>query len=38
VIEVCAAVAARAEDLPGYAIVTEPAQLRHFTAQFEPVR
>ncbi|MGZ8688207.1 MAG: tyrosine phenol-lyase, partial [Gaiellaceae bacterium] len=38
VIEACAAVAARAEDLPGYSIVAEPAQLRHFTARFEPVR
>jgi tryptophanase len=35
VIEVCAEVAARAESLPGYRIVEQPAQLRHFTARFE---
>ena len=38
VIEVCAAVAARAGDLTGFRIVAEPPQLRHFTARFEPVR
>ena len=37
VIEVCAEVAARAEQLTGYRIVEEPAQLRHFTARFEPL-
>ena len=35
VIEVCAEVAARAESLPGYRIVEQPSQLRHFTARFE---
>jgi tryptophanase len=35
VIEVCAAVASRANDLRGYRIVAEPATLRHFTARFE---
>jgi tryptophanase len=37
VIEVCRYVAERAEDLPGYRIVDEPARLRHFTARFEPL-
>jgi tryptophanase len=37
VIEVCADVAARAEELGGYRIVDEPPQLRHFTARFEPL-
>jgi tryptophanase len=37
VIEVCAAVAARREELRGYRIVEEPPALRHFTARFEPL-
>jgi len=37
VIEVVAWVAERASDLRGYRIASEPAQLRHFTAQFEPL-
>ena len=37
VIEVCQQVAARAADLRGYRIRHEPAQLRHFTARFEPL-
>jgi tryptophanase len=37
VIEVCAAVAARAGELRGYRIVEEPSSLRHFTARFEPL-
>jgi tryptophanase len=37
VIEVVAAVAGRASDLRGYRIVEQPAQLRHFTARFEPL-
>ncbi len=38
VIEVVAAVAARAAELRGYRIVEEAPQLRHFTARFEPLR
>jgi len=37
VIEVVTDVAGRAASLPGYRIVEQPAQLRHFTARFEPV-
>jgi tryptophanase len=37
VIEVVAAVAARADELRGLRIVSEPAALRHFTARFEPL-
>ncbi|MFI5226461.1 MAG: tryptophanase [Candidatus Limnocylindrales bacterium] len=36
VIEVVRAVAARADELGGYRIASEPAALRHFTARFEP--
>ena len=37
VIEVVAAVAARASELRGYRIAKEPPALRHFTARFEPI-
>jgi tryptophanase len=37
VIEVCERVGARAGELRGYRIVTEPPVLRHFTAQFAPI-
>jgi tryptophanase len=37
VIEVVADVAARADELRGLRIVSEPPALRHFTARFEPV-
>lgn len=37
VIEVCADVVARREELRGYRIVEEPPALRHFTARFEPL-
>jgi tryptophanase len=36
VIEVAERVAFRAPDLPGMRIVSQPRQLRHFTARFEP--
>ncbi len=38
VIEVVLRVARKASDLPGLRIVSEPCQLRHFTAQFAPLR
>jgi len=37
VIEVCADVAARRDDLRGYRITEQPKALRHFTARFEPL-
>ena len=37
VIEVVARVAARAATLPGMRIVSQPRQLRHFTARFAPL-
>ncbi|HEY6277496.1 MAG TPA: tryptophanase [Streptosporangiaceae bacterium] len=37
VIEVVTRVAARAAGLPGMRIVSQPAQLRHFTARFAPL-
>jgi tryptophanase len=38
VIEVVLRVAKKAGDLPGLRIVSQPRQLRHFTAQFVPLR
>ena len=37
VIEVCQHVASTSSSLPGYRMTYEPAALRHFTAQFEPI-
>jgi len=37
VIEVCERLAKEASTLRGYRITTEPLQLRHFTATFEPI-
>jgi tryptophanase len=36
VIEVAERVARQACDLPGLRIISQPSQLRHFTARFEP--
>ncbi|MFI6520475.1 tryptophanase [Spirillospora sp. NPDC050679] len=36
VVETAQAVARRAEELPAYSILSQPAQLRHFTARLEP--
>ena len=36
VIEVAERVAYQAPDLPGMRIVSQPGQLRHFTARFQP--
>jgi tryptophanase len=38
VIEVANRVANRAAGLPGMRIVSQPRQLRHFTARFAPLR
>jgi tryptophanase len=38
VIEITKSVAARANEVRGMRITQEPAQLRHFTARFEPIR
>ncbi len=35
--EVIAAVAARADEIPGYRIIEQPRWLRHFTARLEPL-
>jgi tryptophanase len=37
VIEVVTSVAARAKELRGLRIASQPPQLRHFTARFEPL-
>jgi len=37
VIEAVTRVAERAAELPGYRIVEQPDQLRHFTARFDPM-
>lgn len=37
VIEVAERVMAIKDSLPGYRIVAEPPQLRHFTAEFAPI-